>query len=56
MKKQIVNIALFLAVLTALTQSAFANVPPRTVPDAGSASALLGLAVGGLAMLRRYVR
>jgi hypothetical protein len=47
-----------LAALTLTTVSLYANPgpPPQSAPDGGSAALLLGVAVTGLASVRRFVR
>lgn len=55
MKKLILNSVLVVGVLVALSQTASAT-PVQDVPDAGSSSVLLGLALGGLAMVRKSLK
>jgi hypothetical protein len=54
MIKKIANVLLVVALAGLFTQSAMA-IPDRA-PDAGSASLLLALAVGGLAAARKFLR
>jgi hypothetical protein len=52
--KQVLNIATVLALLALLTATASAR--PVVMPDAGSTSILLAAALGGLTVVRRFVR
>lgn len=56
--KKILTVSLLVAVVTMMSGVAQAAVIPPTnnVPDAGSTSALVALALSGLTILRRYVR
>lgn len=54
--KRVLDVAVLLAILTAITQTANATPPPLPTPDAGSTAGLLGAAFAGLALLRRFRR
>jgi hypothetical protein len=59
MKNQLatlVNGALFVAVLAALTQTASASPSGLPAPDAGSTCGLMAAAFAGIAMMRRFRR
>jgi hypothetical protein len=47
---------LLLITLGITSQSVFATPPPPHVPDSGTTSALLAVAVGGLFWARRFLR
>jgi len=53
MTKQILKAAIVLTVFAATCNSAFAGVP---VPDTASTSLLLAAAVGGLGLVRKFIR
>jgi hypothetical protein len=53
--KKIITSILAVAIFVALTGVAQAT-QVGNVPDAGTTSTLLGIAVGGLAIVRRFVR
>ena len=55
MNKRILDLLMVLTLLGAFTQAASASVT-LPVPDAGSTSAMLGLAFVGLASVRRFIR
>lgn len=48
MRKSIFNLVLVAAAFAAVTQNAFALVPPPNVPDGGATGALLVTAIVGL--------
>jgi hypothetical protein len=53
--KKIITSAMILALFGALTGVAQAGISIN-VPDAGSTSALMGIAFAGLAVIRRFIR
>lgn len=53
--KQILNI-LILSAVVALMSGVAQATPAIRVPDAGTTSSLMALALGGLTILRRFVR
>jgi hypothetical protein len=55
MIKRIANVSVVVALAGLIAQSAMAN-PDRGAPDAGAASLLLVIAVGGLAAVKRFLR
>jgi hypothetical protein len=55
MKKMILGSVFVVGVLMALSQTASA-VPVQEVPDAGSSSVLLGLALGAVAIVSRRLK
>jgi hypothetical protein len=54
--KRVLNAAILVTLLVALTQTATAKPKPLTTPDAGSTACLMGVACAGLAMIRRIRR
>jgi hypothetical protein len=57
MMKRITTITVAVAIVSLLSQSALADpIGTRGAPDAGTTSALLLMAIGGLAALKRFLR
>jgi hypothetical protein len=56
MKKIIVNAILALTAVAALSQNAMASGTFPSLPDAGTTSLLLGAAVSGLMIARKYLK
>lgn len=56
MKKRIIDSLIVLTLLALMTPAAMANGGLVKVPDVGSTSALMCMALAGLATLRRYMR
>jgi hypothetical protein len=56
MMKKIANVIMVAALVGLVSQSAMANPQHDLVPDAGAASALLVIVIGGLAAARRFLR
>jgi hypothetical protein len=54
--KKIITLSIVLALFVALTGSAQAIQVISSAPDAGTTSALMGIAVAGLAIVRRFIR
>jgi len=54
MKKRIANVVVAVGLVGLLSQSAFARV--EHVPDAGSSSLLVGIGLGALAAVKRFLR
>jgi hypothetical protein len=54
--KKIITSIMALTLFVALTGVAQANLVTNNVPDAGTTSALMGMALAGLAVVRRFVR
>ena len=54
--KKLITVSLYLIIGALVSSVASAATLPQNVPDAASTSALLSLTLGGLAVVRRYVR
>ena len=54
--KKIITSVIALAMFVALTGVAHADGVVTPVPDAGTTSALMGVALAGLAIVRRFIR
>ena len=54
--KKIITSIMALALFVALTGAAQATPVTNNIPDAGTTSALMGMALAGLAVVRRFVR
>ena len=54
--KKITTSIIALAMFVALTGVAQANPVTNNVPDAGTTSSLMGIALAGLAIVRRFIR
>jgi len=55
-KNTISKLGLAMALLVVLANTASATPVFNSVPDAGSSASLLGLAIAGLAAVRRFIR
>jgi hypothetical protein len=56
MRKLVINCAIVLTAVGALTLNAHADFPSHRVPDAASSSALLAMAFASLAIVRNKLR
>jgi hypothetical protein len=54
--KKLITVSLYLIIGALVSDVALAAGPPNPVPDAASSASLLGMALAGLAVIRRYVR
>jgi len=54
--KNILNLLILLTLGALMSGVALAAPPVGSVPDAGTTSSLLAIALGGLTLLRRFVR
>lgn len=53
---RLLDVAIVVALLAAITQTASALTPPPSAPDAGSTAGLMGLASVALVAIRRLLR
>jgi VPDSG-CTERM motif len=54
--KKLITVSLYLIIGALVSDVALAAGPPNPVPDAASSASLLGMALAGLTVIRRYVR
>lgn len=53
--KKLITVSMYLVIGALVSGVAMATTSPNTVPDAASTSAMLGLTLAGLTVVRRYL-
>ena len=56
MQKSKLSVGLLILAIVMVTGNSFAVIPPPAVPDAGSSALLMSIAIGGLAVVRKFMR